>query len=79
MSNLYDRYFIFSRTQMERINDANTKAGRPAPVFGTVIVNGIAKTYTDKIIDMNKAPFADSVIITQGDVRKIKFTQPEFT
>ena len=78
MSNLYERYFIYSRTQMDRINAANNKAGRKNPTYGTVVVNGIPKTYTDRVSSMTNIPYADSVILIQGDIRKIHFTEPDF-
>ena len=78
MSNMYERYWIYSRTQMEKIISANEKAGRPTPTFGTVIVNGVHKIYTDKITDMSHAPFADSILLIKGDERKIKYTNITF-
>lgn len=77
-NNLYERYWIYSRTQMEKIIKANEKAGRPSPTFGTVIVNGTPKIYTDKITDMSRAPFPDSILLIKGDERKIKYTNISF-
>lgn len=44
--------------------------------FGTVVVNGVKKEYTDIVIDPNKSKFSDAVIVTHGDIRKIKYTEP---
>ena len=77
MSSINDRFFIYSRTQQERIIAANKTAGRPAPTFGKVIVNGIPKVYTDKRVDSN-SPFADAVLLIFGNEYKIKHTEPSF-
>lgn len=77
MANINTRYFIYSREQQERIVAANKTAGRPAPVFGKVIVNGIPKIYTDKRMDTN-SQFADAVVLISGNEFKIKHTEPSF-
>ena len=78
MSNLYERCFIYSRTQQERILAANKAAGKPTPKFGHVVVNGVPKTYTDNIMSMDRAPYADSILLVKGDLRKLKYTDHEF-
>ncbi len=77
MATINDRFFIYSRTQQERIIEANKTAGRPTPTFGKVIVNGIPKIYTDKRTNSN-SPFADAVVLISGNEYKIKHTEPSF-
>lgn len=72
---MYERCFVYSREQHDRIEKVNKNAGRKY-AFGKVIVNGIPKVYTDKIVSMDKAVFADSVLVIKGDIRKIKYTEP---
>ena len=77
MNSINTRFFIYSREQQERIQAANLAAGRPAPKFGEVVVNGVRKIYTDKRIDAN-SPFADAVVLISGDEYKIRHTEPSF-
>lgn len=74
MQDIYYRYFVFSRTQLEDIKRREEKLGRYANI-GKVIVDGIAKEYTDIILNMESAKYADSIIITEGDIRKITYVK----
>lgn len=74
MQDIYYRYFVFSRTQLEDIKRREEKLGRYA-IIGKVIVDGIAKEYTDIILNMESAKYADSIIITEGDIRKITYVK----
>jgi len=77
MSNIiYDRCFIYSREQQETKTNIETSAGRSKPKFGSVIVKGVPKIYTDIITSMDKARYSDSILIIKGDIRTIKFTEP---
>ena len=74
MQDIYYRYFVFSRTQLEDIKRREEKLGRYATI-GKVIVDGIAKEYTDIILNMESAKYADSIIITEVDIRKITYVK----
>lgn len=74
MSDLYNRYFIFSQQQMNLRIDIESKLG-VKPKFGTVIVNGSPKIFTDILVDMSTSRFGDSKILITGDIRKIKYTE----
>lgn len=74
MQDIYYRYFVFSRTQLEDIKRREEKLGRYATI-GKVIVDGISKEYTDIILNMESAKYADSIIITEGDIRKITYVK----
>lgn len=72
MADLYNRVFIFSQEQMKqkrKIEGKNTS-------FGTVIVNGVKKTYTDIVTDIKDVSFSDAQKLIEGDIRKIKYTEP---
>jgi len=73
-TDIYYRYFVFSRTQMEDIKRREDKLGR-IPRFGKVIVNGVSKEYTDILTDMKKAVYPDTIKITEGDIRKLVYTE----
>ena len=75
MSDLYYRYFLFSQEQKNMRLKVEGNLGKQIK-FGTVVVNGVAKQYTDIVIDPNKSKFSDAVIVTHGDIRKIKYTEP---
>lgn len=73
-TDIYYRYFVFSRTQMEDIKRREDKLGR-VHRFGKVIVNGVSKEYTDILTDMKKAVYPDTIKITEGDIRKLVYTE----
>ena len=73
-TDIYYRYFVFSRTQMEDIKRREDKLGR-VPRFGKVIVNGVSKEYTDILTDMKKAVYPDTIKITEGNIRKLVYTE----
>ena len=76
-ASIYTRYFVFSQTQMQdKINIASSMSSKK-PKLGKVIVNGVARDYTEMVTDMSRCRYADSVLITKGDIRTIKFTEPE--
>ena len=73
-SELYTRYFIFSRTQMEEQKQTATRLGR---LFKPkqVIVNGVTKIYTDIVSDNNNVRYTNAYIVTYSDISDITFTQ----
>lgn len=64
--------FIFSQQQMQEIKQIMGKEAR----FGTVIVNGTRKTYTDIVKSMDTVKFSDSYKLIEGDINYIKYTEP---
>jgi hypothetical protein len=73
---LYKRYFVFSQKQYDmRMEVENKKLGQK-PKFGTVVVNGSPKVFTEIVRDMNNCKFSDAIVLTSGDIRKIKYTEP---
>lgn len=69
---MYNRTFVFSLTQM---NEKKKIEGQNAS-FGTVFVNGVAKTYTDIVLTMDKVKYADARKLISGDIRKIRYITP---
>ena len=63
--NIYKRYFIFSRTQMQNTINLQKQRGGIAPKFGEVIVNGSPKIYTDIVTSpdniLNDKDLADKI------------------
>jgi hypothetical protein len=76
MSNIYFRYFIFSKQQKDNRIAIETKNGAKAPTFGTVVVNGIRKEYTDIVTSIDSIRWPDYKVLTSGDIRKISYTEP---
>ena len=71
IQSMYYRYFVYSdeeKTLKQKVHGQNAS-------FGTVIVRGTPKTYTSIVTDLKDAK-PDSIIITQGDIRKIRYTPP---
>lgn len=74
--NIYKRYFIFSRTQMQNTINLQKQRGGIAPKFGEVIVNGSPKIYTDIITSPDNIRYSDSKILLAEDIRMVKYTKP---
>lgn len=72
MRDIYYRYFVFSRTQMDDIRRRNAKLGREVE-FGTVVVGGVKKEYTDILISMDQVKYPDSIKVAEGDIRFIGY------
>lgn len=70
---IYNRIFIFSKEQMKRKKEIEGKNAK----FGTVIVKGSSKPYTEIIRSINPNLPSDYEIITSGDIRKIKYFPPK--
>ena len=78
MSNMYERTFVYSRQQMREITDIETSAGNAKPKFGTVIVKGVSKQYTEILPPGRESRYPDARILVTGDMRAIKYTDPQF-
>lgn len=72
MADIYNRIFIFSKEQMEQKKSIEGKNA----VFGTVIVNGAKRTYTDIVLSMDSVAFSDAQKLIEGDIRKIRYDSP---
>ena len=77
IDNIYHRIFIFSQTQMDKMMEIEKKRGSAAPVFGTVIVKGSKKIYTDIVTDRKYIRYPDSRILIEGDIRSIVHTESD--
>lgn len=73
LPDLYHRVFVFSKTQMDQKKEIMGKNVK----LGTVIVNGVNKPYTDIVLNMNSVRFSDTKKLIEGDIRKIRYTEPE--
>ena len=68
---MYYRYFVYSAEEealKEKVHGRNAK-------FGTVVVRGIPKRYTSILTDLADSR-PDAIVVTKGDIRKIKYTSP---
>lgn len=74
MTDIYHRYFVFSRLQMEAMKERSIKLGRDIE-FGKVVVGGVKKEYTDILLDMSQAKYPDSIKVAEGDIRRIVYTK----
>ena len=73
MVDIYERIFIFSKEQMNRKKEIEGKNAK----FGTVIVNGSSKVYTEIVRKLSPSLPSDYQIVTTGDIRKIKYFPPK--
>lgn len=72
-TDMYERTFIFSKEQMKRKKEIEGKNAK----FGTVIVKGSRKVYTEIVRKLNNNLPSDYEIIISGDIRKIKYFPPK--
>lgn len=72
MADLYNRIFIFSKEQMEQKKKIEGKNAS----FGSVIVNGSKRVYTDIVLSMDSVSFSDAQKLIEGDMRKIRHEPP---
>lgn len=77
-SSIYNRCFIFSKTQLDQMIQIKKGTSAAKPKLGRVIVNGVPKQYTDKVVSMDRVPFSDAVLVYQGDIRSTEWTDPEW-
>ena len=71
-SSMYLRYFVYSAEE----EALKTKVHGANAAFGTVSVRGIAKKYTSIVRDPSESK-SDAIVLTKGDIRKIKYTPPQ--
>ena len=76
MSNIYERTFIFSQQQKDEKTKIETSNGGSKPTFGTVVVRGVSKVYTDIVTPRTQSRYADARILISGDIRNIVYTNP---
>ena len=76
-SSIYTRCFVFSQTQRQQILDIATKMGTSQPKVGKVVVNGVYREYTEIVRDMTQCRYTDAILVTKGDIREMKFTEPD--
>ena len=72
IQSMYHRYFVYSAEE----ESLRTKLYGANASFGTVMVRGVPKKYTSIITDMANSK-ADAIVVTQGDIRKIRYTPPQ--
>lgn len=73
MPNIY--YFMFSKQQMNMLSESAKKTGRTY-IPGTVLVVGSIKQFTEILKEPNSR-FSDAIIVTKGELEKIKYTEPK--
>lgn len=79
---IYERCFVYSRTQADDILKVETKNNIPTArkkfKLGRVVVNGVQKDYTEIVTSMDRARYPDAILVAKGDIRNMKFTEPTF-
>lgn len=70
-----NKYFLFSRQQMEFRKDIEYKQGRKFKP-GIVIVNGVRKVFTE-MSDYKQSRYSDAEVVAYGDITKIRYIMPK--
>ena len=81
INSIYERCFVYSRTQAEELINTekiNNITAKRRFKLGKVVVNGVQRDYTEIVTSMDKARYPDAVLVTKGDIRKLKFTEHGF-
>nr|DAY22597.1 MAG TPA: hypothetical protein [Caudoviricetes sp.] len=68
---IYHRYFVYSGEEAKR----HTKVYGANATLGTVVVKGVSKEYTSIVTNLDGIE-PDAIVITKGDIRRIKYTDP---
>lgn len=71
VNSMYLRYFMYSAEEESLVQKVHGNDVQ----FGTVSVNGVAKRYTSIVRDPAQSK-SDAVVVTKGDIRKIRYTTP---
>lgn len=71
VQSIYYRYFVYSSEE----ESLKIKLHGNNASFGTVMVRGVPKRYTSIVKDINDSK-PDAIVVTKGDIRKIKYTPP---
>lgn len=75
---IYNRIWIYSFTEEEYLRNSHIGSSSKKFRLGVVVVNGIPKNYTSIIKSLDNIRFSDSVVVTRGDIRKVKYTDHTF-
>lgn len=75
---IYHRLWVYSYTEEEQLRNSHLGSSSKKFRLGVVVVNGIPKNYTSIIKNINNIRFPDSIVITKGDIRKVKYTDHVF-
>lgn len=75
---IYYRYWIYSKAEAERIKKVSEgMSGSNKYELGKVFTdNGVMKNYTSIVTNLSKVTQADSIVVMQGDIRKISYKPP---
>lgn len=67
----YMRYYVYSKTQAQQQAKIHNSMTTNYMVLKKVIVNGIAKPFTEELKSMSDSRYSDAVLVTKGDKRYI--------
>jgi hypothetical protein len=67
-------YFVFSKEQMDFKKEFAKKRGKII-TFGTVIVRGVPKTYTDIVTSIDNLRYPDATVVASGILGNFKYTK----
>lgn len=79
MADLYQRYFMFSTEHYNKVLEIEKQNGNRNYKFGTVMVNGFPKKFTQIVRDPQNYTklYGDAKVIISGDIRKIRYTDSD--
>lgn len=69
------KYFLYSQAMEIMRKDAEAKVGKDF-ILGKVLVNGVYKPFTEISSSAENVSYADSVVVTKGNLSDINYTLP---
>ena len=74
-NSIFHRIWIYSKSEAQQMRKTSKDLSSQEMTFGTVITEGgIAKPYTSIILKREDMAYPDSVIVAEGDIRKVHYT-----
>ena len=74
-SSIFHRIWIYSKSEAEQMRKTSKDLSSQEMAFGSVVTNGgVAKPYTSIVRKREDIAYTDSVIVAEGDIRKVHYT-----
>ena len=74
---IYNRVWVYSKSEAEKIRALAKGVTATKMKLGTVITEGgVSKQYTSILTSRENITTPDSIVVREGDIRTVKFTEP---
>ena len=74
---IYNRVWVYSKIEADQLKSISKGATATKMKMGTVITEGgVAKQYTSILTSRENITVPDAIVVREGDIRTVKFTEP---